>query len=143
MYCTLDDIKGSMTEDRLIELTDEDDLGVIDQTKIDKAIKSADSLINSYCGTKYSVPFATAPDVVNTWSIDIAIYYLYKNSDCDELPEKIKDAYKDAIKQLDGVSKGTISLGEDPAPSAASEGGASSNKDSSDRVFTRDNMKGF
>ena len=73
----------------------------------------------------------------------IALKYIYKNSDLDELPEKIKDAFKDAERQLVAVSKGTLSLGEDPAPSSTSEGGASSNKTTTDRVFTRDNMKGF
>jgi len=141
-YCTVSDIKKVIPENTLIQLTDDNDLGKIDQAFIFDAITQADSEINSYCGVKYSVPFTVAPDIIKKISIDIAIYNLYSRR-VEEIPDIRGDRYRTAIRQLEGIAKGTVSIGEDPEPAAHSQGGVETNKTSDDRIFTKDKLNGF
>ncbi|GAB4485998.1 MAG: DUF1320 domain-containing protein [Thermodesulfovibrionales bacterium] len=142
MYSALADIKKLLPEETLIQLTDDEGIGQINQGRVDEAIAVADSVIDTYCGTKYSVPFTTAPPVVKAMSVDIAIYNLYSRR-VDEVPKSRDERYKNAIRQLEGISRGLISIGKDPAPAAVSEGGVETNKTEADRVFTRTKMEGY
>ncbi len=141
-YCTLSDIEKLIPQDTIIQLTDDEDTGSVNQARVDEAIAQADSIIDSYCGTRYSVPFSTVPDIVKTLSVDIAIYNLYSRR-VEEIPETRDQRYRNAIRQLEGIARGTISIGEDPEPAVHSEGGSESNKTTNDRIFTRDKLEGF
>ncbi len=141
-YCTLDDLENMIPEAVLIQLTDDAGTDTVDQGAIDDAIAQADAEIDSYCGTRYAVPFATVPDVVKKASVDIAIYNLYSRR-VEEIPQTRTDRYKNAVRLLEAISKGTISIGVDPAPAEASQGLAESNRPVSDRTFTRDKLRGF
>ncbi len=141
-YSTLDDIKKLLPEETIIQLTDDENLGVVNQGRVDEAIAQADAEINSYCASKYTVPFTTVPAIAKKISVDLAIYNLYSRK-VDIIPETRAERYKNAIRQLEGISKGTISLGVDPAPAATTEGGAETNTTTSDRTFTKDSMEGF
>ena len=141
-YSDLQMIKDRIPEERLIQLTDDGQLGVIDETIVAAAHLTAYGVVNGYCGVKYSVPFSTVPPLIPELEADIATYLLYKRR-VDEVPESKRQAYEDAISFLKDVSKGVSSLGVDPAPAQPTAGGAASNKTTNDRVFTRDKMKGF
>jgi len=141
-YCTLEDIKKLLPEEIIIQLTDDENQGVVNQARVDEAIAQADAEIDSYCGSKYSVPFSTVPDIVKKISVDIAIYNLYSRK-VEEIPATRAERYKNAIRQLEGIAKGIISIGEDPEPPRPSEGGSEVNKTTNDRVFTRDKLEGF
>ena len=140
MYCTLDDIKTSISEEIIIQLTDDDNVGVINLDNVNQAIKKADAEVDGYCATKYSVPFVVVPPIVNMLSTEISIYYLYKRR---TIPEEVAKSYDKAISRLRDIARGTLSLGVDPPPAASTSGGAESNKSVNDRVFTRGSMRGF
>ena len=142
MYSTLTDIKKLIPEESIIQLTDDENTGAVVESRVTEAIAQADAEIDSYCGGKYSVPFTVVPDIVKKISVDIAIYNLYSRR-VEEIPETRTDRYKNAIRQLEGISKGTISIGEAAEPTAADQGGTETNKTESDRIFTRGNLDGF
>ena len=100
-YCTKADILEQMEQDVLIQLTDDDDAGVVDDDKVTRAIANADAEIDSYCGTKYTVPFTTVPPIILTVSVDIAIYNLYARR--RGAPETIKERYDDRIAFLEKI----------------------------------------
>jgi len=141
-YSTLTDIKKLIPEEAVIQLTDDEDAGLVNQARVDEAIAQADAEINSYCAANYTVPFTTVPAVIKKISVDIAIYNLYSRR-VEQIPETRAERYKNAIRQLEGISKGAITLGIDPAPEAVSEGGIKTNKTEDDRTFTKDSMEGF
>lgn len=141
-YCTLDDIKKLIPEEALIQLTDDEGLGSVNQARIEEAVVQADAEIDSYCGSRYSVPFDTVPEVVKKLSVDIAVYNLYSRR-VEEAPAVRAERYRNAIRQLEGISKGVISLGIDPGPSASADGRAETNKPTGDQVFTREKLGGF
>jgi phage gp36-like protein len=151
-YCTLDDIKKALEEATVIQLTDDENLkpAAIDPVdpdhaaiiaRVDEAIETADAEIDGYCAVKYSVPLSPVPAVVNKLSVELAIYYLHGRR---SIPEKIEKRYERAVSRLKDIARGLLSLGVDPEPAAStSADSAQANKAVSDRVFTRDSLKGF
>lgn len=141
MYCTQSDIIQAISEDTVIQLSDDDNLGVVSAENVTAVIVQADAEIDGYCGSRYTVPFATVPALIKALSIEIAVYYLYKRR---TVPEKIEKAYDKALARLKDIARGILSLGVDPPPAAStSGGGAECNKTESDRIFTLDKMSGF
>ncbi|MEW5745278.1 MAG: DUF1320 domain-containing protein [Nitrospirota bacterium] len=141
-YSTLDDLKKPLPEKNIIELTDDDGLGVVDQTKVDEAIAYADQLIDGYLRGRYSLPLSTVPGLIKQLSVDLAIFHLYGRRFEMELPEGIMARYKNAIKLLEQIQKGLISLGIESA-STGSQGIYKSNKTSDDRTFSKDILDTF
>ncbi len=137
-YCTKTDLLEIIDEDILTQLTDEEGTGIIDDSKITKAIEKADAKINSYCGA-YKLPFDPAPLVIKGLSEDLAIYYLYR---IKIVPEDIVKTYDDAIKALKDIQKGIAGLGVQPIPDAPAEGGYSGSIQVNTRtkVFDSDTM---
>ena len=139
-YCTKTDILEELDEDTLVQLTDDKDLGVVDDAKVTAAIDKADEEIDSYCGRRYSVPFATVPGRIKHLSVDMAIYHLYGRR--KGAPQQRKDAYDTALRFLRDVADNRASLGEndpDAPPSDAEKPQISGNT----RIFSRDDLEGF
>jgi len=139
-YSAEADILEQLDEDILIQLTDDVDAGVVDDDAVTRAIADADSEIDAYCGKRYSVPFSTVPPRVRKLSVDIAIYDLYARR--KGAPEDRKTRYENAIRFLKDVAKGVATLGEDDPDGSPAEANTP-DIDQSDRIFTRDKMKGF
>ena len=139
-YSLQADLLGQISENKLIQLTDDDDAGSIDADVITRAIADSDVEIDGYCGTRYTVPFTTVPAIIRKVSVDIAIYNLYARR--KGAPDDRQKRYDNAIKFLTNVSKALISLGADDPDSTPAE----THKpeiSQSDRIFTRDKMNGF
>lgn len=109
MYCTLADITAMIPEEIVLQLTDDDNLGVIDQAKVDKAITDADCDIDGYCGTRYQVPFDVVPPIIVRICAKLAIYNLYARK-VEVMPEVRAADKKNADKLLTDISKGTVVL---------------------------------
>ncbi|NOR70973.1 MAG: DUF1320 domain-containing protein [Methylomarinum sp.] len=130
-YCTRQDMIGRFSEEELIQLTDNDNLDVIDDSVLNLAIDDAGAEIDGYLA-KYDLPLTTVPAVLVRLCADIARYFLYD----DAAPERVKDRYDAAIKFLLNVSKGTISLGPDESGDIPVTND-SAEMTSGGRVFTR------
>ena len=133
-YCTQADLLEQISEDDLIQLTDDSDAGIVDVSMVTRAIADADAEIDSYCGTKYDVPFSPVPVMIRKVSVDITIYNLYARR--RGAPEDRKERYDDAVSFLKDISKGIASLGGD-APSVDDDAGPEATTVKSDRVFSR------
>lgn len=141
-YSTLTDITKLIPEESVRQLTDDEGLGEVNQARVAEAIAQADAEIDSYCCGRYTVPFASVPDVVRKLSADIAIYNLYSRK-VEEIPSARAERYKGAIRLLDGIARGLIGLGVAPAPAAAADGGTECNQTMDDRVFTKEKLEGY
>jgi phage gp36-like protein len=90
---------------------------------VGRALQDADDTINSYLSARYTLPIAPVPAVLSRVAAELARFYLYD----DQVTDLIKDRQAANIKWLDGVAKGTISIGVDaltsqqPASSAGAE----------------------
>jgi len=141
-YCTVNDLKGAVSESTLIKLSNE--LGTattINQTVVDQCIKRADDLINGYLrGGGYTVPLSPVPDIVNTWSVGLSLYELRTRRIEGEANETLENKKKDIIRQLKECQAGTLSLGIETAETGFQAGTYRVNKTSEDKQFNKDTL---
>ncbi|MEF3074121.1 DUF1320 domain-containing protein [Methylobacter sp. Wu1] len=103
-YCTQQDLIDEFGEAELIQLTDEEGLGVIGTAAVEKAIARADRKINRYLAGRNELPLAS-DDVVDL-ACDITRYYLYAN----QVTELVKERFHDAIKELEKMAARKIAV---------------------------------
>lgn len=139
-YCTKQNMIDRFSEREIIQLTDTaiPGTGVINDTVLDAARSDAAALIDGYIQARYELPLANPPEILTIKSCDIARYYLFD----DKATEQIVDRYNQAVKYLEQVSMGKISL------ALASDGTAPAASDSAEmvsdgRTFGRTNSKTF
>lgn len=101
---------------------------------IEGKLLDAESTVNGFLASRYSLPLITVPRLVMTNVCDLTRYALYD----DKATEAITNRYNDAMKMLKSISKGEINLGIDVS------GNKPLAKDvaqihSGGRVFGRDN----
>ncbi len=121
-------------ESELIQLTDHDDAGVINDTVLNQAIGDADGEINGWLAGRYDLPLASVPPGLVIKACDIARHHLYD----EVVPDVVQKRYDNAIAWLKLVAKGDVSLGLDGAGAEIATGG-SPEMQSAGSVFGRDN----
>ena len=119
-HLTEDEVAHLLVGAHLVELTDDDALGVVDQGRVDEAISAAQGEVDGYLAERYTVPLSPVPPLVKAACEDIAIYNLYSRTQ-DEIPESRKTRYAGAVRLLEKLASGAISLGiaDPPEPAAA------------------------
>lgn len=136
-YITKTDIIEAIPQDLLIQLTDDEGLGSVNDSRVDAAIEDAEGEVNGYLSTRYSTPLSPAPAAVKKFTVDIAVYNLFARR--LGAPEDKETRYRNAIKFFENASKGLVSLGADaPEPENSSVDFRSGT-----RAFTRGKMEGF
>jgi phage gp36-like protein len=145
-YCSLDDLQDKIPEDKLIQLTDDDGTGVINQPIIDKAVEDAEAEINSYAEQLYTLPFNPVPKIVRKLAVDITLYHLFSRRGFDSSDESadsiILKRYKDAVKFLENLAKGVVTIGaiNQGLPSTSAQPATIQGPP---RMFNRRKMEGF
>ena len=142
-YCTLADINDQIPETNIIQLTDDEGLGRVNQTRVNKAIETAGGIIDGYLRGRYSLPLSTVPVLIRTIAIDIAVYKLYERRLELEMPEAMSDRYKNAVKLLEQIQKGLIRLGIESPDTGPGQGYYKTNKTAEGRIFNKDVLKQF
>lgn len=144
MYITLDDIKlNRISEAKLIELTDDADLGVVDEGKVNGAIAGAADTINGFCRGRYALPLNPVPDSIVTIALDIATYNIYGLKPEFNVPKTVDDRYVTAMKLLTRVQDGKHKLyDEDVTPVKNMTAGGPSFV-ATTPVYTDENLKNF
>ncbi len=135
-YATLADLKNKLDEETLIQLSDDADTGSVVSSVIDAALEAADVEIDSYLAAKYSLPLAEGVQILTHVAADIAIVNLYSRRNGP--PEHWQKKYDNHIAFLEKVVAGEISLGAS-TPVAGDEAQVVS----SERIFSRDSLKGY
>jgi phage gp36-like protein len=110
-YATQQDFVDAFGESEAVMLTNLDDASAtaINPVPLDRALVDASALIDTYCGSRYRLPLSPLPVAVVPYCLDIARYRL----DRIRSREDVRQRYEDAIRYLEQIVKGTISLGAD------------------------------
>lgn len=135
-YATQQDMVDRFEEGELIQLTDHENIGVINTVVLAKALDDADAFIDGYLASRYTLPLAVVPKSIVRMACEITRYFLYDNL----APDEIRRRYEDAEKFLAALAKGSITLGPDPddagsagAPEVSTPG----------RIFTNETLRDF
>ncbi len=109
-----------------------------EQNDFNAAAGQAQSLIDGYLASSYTLPLSSVPSLVTAWAADITRFLLWD----DHAPEEVRKRYDDAISQLGQLARGIIKLPPDalgtPVAGSLSFGGFSA-----ERVFTADTLRDF
>ena len=141
MYCALSDILKQIPEEVILQLTDDANMGVVNQEVVDEAIANAGAVIDGYCSARYTIPFATVPAIIKPIAVDLAVYNLYARR-VETMPDVREANQKNAIKLLSDISRGTIRLGAEAA-TAGVQPQQSPMVTSATRIFTRNKLGGL
>lgn len=144
MFATKNDMLSRFGEKEVIQITDRDYTGTIDDAVLQRGLVSADAEISGYLAGRYALPFAVVPQMLVDYACDIARYRL-TGTEVTCTPD-IEDRYDKAIKYLTLVGQGKISLGIDTTGAVVGGPVASGNSirvQSGSRRFNDDSMAGY
>ncbi len=139
-YASLEDIVERAGLDEVLQIADRDMDGTADPDVIDAALVHADNTVNGYVSVQYKLPFTAVPDLVRTWAISIARYFLHR----DGAPEYVVRDWKEAISALKDVAAGRLNLPVAPdEPTPLPSSGSDVSIVGPAPVFTADRLKGW
>ena len=144
-YCTITDIETHISTAALTQLTS-DEGNEIDLVVAEEAIIYASTLINGYLRGRYELPLNTRFPLLRIIAMDIAVYRLYSRRMRTDVPEIISQQYKDAIKMLQNIQKGVITLevlSEELTANKIKAGDYKTNKQYLDRIFSKTKLNEY
>lgn len=137
-YCTQSELNRIFTDAELRQLTDDENKGNIDSTRVSAAITRADNLINSYSRAQHTISDWTGDDIppmIKDLSVELSGYYLWKRRRKGQIDEEKEAQYRNNMQTLKDINSGKIKLND--TDSFANTGDIYySNKTSSNRVYT-------
>lgn len=111
-YITLDELKTLVPQHVMMELSDDSITGDVQSELVQTIITEACEEVDGYLRGRYSLPFANTPTLVKKYAKQIARYELYaRRPEGFELPPAVESGYNKAIKKLEQIRDGRISLG--------------------------------
>ncbi len=140
-YCTLEDIETQISTAVLIQLTDDTGLqSTINSSVVEEALIYSSTLIDGYLRGRYTLPLDTHFPLLRIIAIDLSIYRLYSRRIQTEIPEAVLEAYKNAIKTLEQIKKGIISLQTEINNEVSGSPEYRTNKTQKDRLFNKEKL---
>jgi phage gp36-like protein len=138
-YCTLDDIKGDMPLERIVQLTNDDNPrdGDVVPDILERCIADAEAVVDGYIPSRIK-PLNPVPRLVKKCCIDLTVYNLWERHQINEDVEKRR---KNAIKILEQIASGLIKLGLE-APGVKTNHSSFSHT-ANDQMFSMENMRSF
>ncbi|MEI6704140.1 MAG: DUF1320 domain-containing protein [Deltaproteobacteria bacterium] len=141
-YCTLADIeKKRIPTDTLIQLTDDENLAVINEDIVNSCILDANILVEGYLRGRYPLPLDPIPELISIIVADLAVYGLYAIKPQFEVPKTIIERRTTALALLTRIQDGKTKLYDDAVAPVINA--ASVSFSSSERVCSRDLLSGF
>ena len=142
-YCTAEDIEIQLGKEPLIQLTNDNcEQNIIDTVVCEEAILYSSTLIDGYLRGRYNLPLNTQFPLLRVVAMDLSIYRLYSRRIMTEIPEVVCDAYKNAIKTLENLQKGIITL-ETQDNQTLQNGQYRTNKTELDRLFNKGRLSEY
>lgn len=108
-YATVQDVIDRYGNDALLLIADRDNDGLVDNAIVDTALADASAQIDAYLAVKYTLPFATAPALLVSLCVDIALYRL--SAERDVATDERRRRFDDALQLLERLSNGDASFG--------------------------------
>jgi len=142
VYCQIEDIQKFVDNHTLIQLTDDNQTGEVDSVVVEEAIIYSETLIDGYLRGRYSLPLALSPKIITYVALDLSIYRLYSRRLGTDMPESINEKYKNAIKTLEKIQKGIVSLGIEIPGTAPDLGEYRTNKNGS-KMFSNEVLDAY
>lgn len=136
MYSSLSDIQKIIPTRTLAQLTDDEAGAEVTVDVVDEAITAADEVIDAHLRGRYTLPFPDMPPpILRRLSADIAIFHLYGRRPEGDIPEAISMKYKNAVRMLEKIRDGKLTIGEADKEKTPEPGAYKTNKTRDQRIF--------
>ena len=120
-YSTDDELLGDISEEVLVQLTDDIDAREVNWLTVAEKRADADALIDSFCAGRYALPFSPVPRIIAKLSKELTVYNLYNRR--LGAPDNLQTQYKNNIKLLEAINAGSVQLGGADAPEPTTDPG--------------------
>jgi phage gp36-like protein len=104
-------------------------------------IPRAEGRVDGYAAVRFEVPLP-ANDLCQEWTLTIAEYEVYRRTPGGAVPEKIRQAYEDVLRELRDLAAGKLSIPGTTAPTPDTRA-VSIEVMSNTSVFDETNFVGF
>ncbi|MGH7933969.1 MAG: gp436 family protein [Candidatus Binataceae bacterium] len=150
-YANPNDMIGRYPNRDLVQLSNEDPTQTtINTAVVQQALNDASAEIDGYLESRFQLPLADPPAVLNRLASDIAMYRMQSLRPLHDLADARK-RYEDAVQLLIRVAAGQVTLGlsvdnaEPPQAQAAvvAKAGGDPSGALPPRVFSRATLKGY
>ena len=141
----LDQVDGDLLratlngENRYQWLTDEIEVADATLARIEDALVDADETIDAYLAGRYTLPLSNPARVLTAYDCDLALYRLYGRHEDDG----IKRRHTDAIRFLEKVASGVISLGVSDQGKEVTDTDHEILSAAPERIFSSDTLSGY
>lgn len=140
MYLTPEEMLSFLPERAVVQLTNDDPHGKEpDMGKVEEALRAAGELVDGYLRGRYELPLATVPTLLRDVVRSIARFKLYERRPESDMPETVMETYKAAVKTLEQIRNGRITLGVAATAEALPERGE--HRISAPKTFFSDAMR--
>lgn len=141
-YCNLDDLKRKVDERTLVELTDATASGQLDAVTVERALRDASAIVDSFAGKHYKVPFNPVPHAVSDAVSALAVRGLHRYRGL--ISPAWEQAGEEAMAFLEKLSEGKAALdGAVQKPAPSDDASSTLTFSAPARVFSRDLLKGM
>jgi phage gp36-like protein len=120
-YATSSDMAARFGLQEVIALTDRENTGDVDETVLGAALTEATAEVEGHLAGRYALPLEQAPQLVVGLVCDIARYRLCGASALET--DAVRNRYRDAVRMLEMIGAGKVSLGLTPAGQPAPSSG--------------------
>lgn len=111
-YVSLTQVTNAIPANTLIQLSNDDVYAqTIDIAIVEQVVSMAEDKVDAYLQSRYTVPLQTVHSLVTEIVVRLARYNLYSRRPEGDLPDAVKEAYKDAMRELEAIRDGKILLG--------------------------------
>ena len=110
-YATTEDLIKAITREKVTLYSDDGSTGGVNEPNVARAISDADAVIDGYLRSRYTVPLeAPVPAIIATISVDLAALNLAQRRYPDKLSEAMSERRANAMRILERIASGTITL---------------------------------
>ena len=112
MHLSPEELLAFMTGKSVAQLTNDDPKAEkADMAKVQEAVRAAEELADGYLRGRYALPLSTVPTLLRDVVRTIARFKLYERRPESKMPDTVLETYKAAVKTLEQIRSGRITLG--------------------------------
>jgi len=112
-YLTRPAIDAAIPINTLIELTNDDPAAdAPDDGVLAAVVESCEELVDGYLRGRHELPFDKVPSVIRGIALDLVRHALYLRRPEGAVPDTVKASYANAIKLLETIRDGRITIGD-------------------------------
>jgi phage gp36-like protein len=138
-YATRQDFESRFGLETLIQLTDREFVGQVDDSVFALAQIDGDAEIDAWLQSRYVIPLTTVPTVLVRISCDLYRYYLQGAQEV----EAVTNRYKAAISFLKSLSRGDVNLNLDKNATPVAGTDEVRITAAPNRTFSRDSLRDY